>query len=58
MSTDHQFRRSNFKLTVNIVVDDIKTVLVVQRREVGLGNSKANSTGDTLTERASCELDA
>lgn len=57
MRTGHKFRRSSFKLTVSIVVDDIKAVLVVQGCEVGLGNSEANGTGDTLTERAGCELD-
>ena len=57
MSCGNEFHRSSSELTVSIVVNEVKTVLVVQGSEVSLSNSKANGTGDTLTERAGCELD-
>ena len=58
MSTDHRSRCQNSQLTVGIVVNDVKALLVVHGSEVGLGDGKANSVCETLTERAGGDINA
>ena len=43
-------------LTVSVVVDEIEAVLVEGRAHVGLGDGKTDGVGESLTERASGDL--
>ena len=55
MSTDH-WSWYNGKLTVGVVVDEVKARLVVHGSEVGLSDGKTNSACNTLTKRAGSDL--
>jgi hypothetical protein len=45
------------KEAVSVVVNQIKTWLVEDRTSVCLGDGQANRIAETLTQRASCNLD-
>ena len=44
-------------LTVSVVVDEVETVLVEGRSQVGLSNGQTNGIGETLAEGAGGNLD-
>jgi hypothetical protein len=45
------------ELTVGVVVDEVKALLIIQSSEVGLGDSETDSARDTLAEGTGSEFD-